>query len=251
MEVESAASTSSQQSEAETSSQSASASAAIEPADVMPTEVEHVFESTDSMQSEATSENQNESEIPSENPAESANVLTENHSKLDLGEWVGKSGITTEQKSVLLKNCWVPPASYDFSADSDDPNRKFLYAWLQTYAPWLVYSKKLKGALCLHCVLFHPNVVQGVLGAFIVRPFKKYKELHTACRNHATSQWHQSALKAAKSFVDAIPVDVQMITGHQKLIEENKKIIRSMIKNIIFCGTTDSPLRGKYADSGK
>lgn len=58
-------------------------------------------------------------------------------------------------------------------------------------------------------------------------------------------------MKAAIEFTTAELVDLQMVTGHQKLIEENKKIIRSIISNIIFCGTTDSPLRGKDVDSGK
>lgn len=168
-------------------------------------------------------------------------------SEFDLGVWIGKS-LTTEQKSQILKRCWVPPENYDFNADSID--RKFIHSWLQTYIPWLVYSKKLKGALCLYCVLFHQNVVKGVLGAFVVSPFTKYKKMHEACKNHATSQWHQASMKVAKSLTDDVPVNIQLMSGYQKLIEENKKIIRSIISNVIFCGTTDSALRGKDANSG-
>lgn len=218
-----------------------------EPADVIPMETEILAEPTndDLIQLESATETQNE------DPSEITHVnLNEDCSEFDLGEWMGKT-MTTEQKSQLLKRCWVPPENYDFKADSSDPKRKFIHIWLQTYAPWLAYSKKLKGALCLYCILFQKNVVRGVLGAFVVNTFNKYKDMHDACKKHATSQWHQASVKAAKGFTDAIPVDVQMLSGHQQLIAENKKIIASIISNVIFCGTTDSPLRGKDANTGK
>lgn len=191
--------------------------------------------------------------IPIGNTAENVDVSDVNPSadcaKYDLGEWINKP-LTSEQRSQILKHCWIPQRSYDFSADSTESNRKFLHEWLNTYAPWLAYSKKMKGALCLYCVLFRQNVVRGVLGAFVTTAFSKYKDLHDACKNHQKSQWHVASLKAAKSFTDAVPVDAQMISGHQKLIEENRKIIKSMISNVIFCGTTDSPLRGKDKHTG-
>lgn len=43
--------------------------------------------------------------------------------------------------------------------------------------------------------------------------------------------------------MDEIPVDVQLISGHKKLIEENKRIVASIISTIIFCGTHDLSLR--------
>lgn len=213
-----------------------------EPSDTVPMETDN---SNDNLNfAENTIESQNDS--TNENESEKLNTNEE----FDLGDWMGKS-MSSEQKSQMLKHCWVPPESYNFSADSSDPKRKFIHSWLQTYAPWLAYSKKLKGALCLHCVLFHQTVVKGVFGAFVVKPFSKFKDLHSACQNHATSKWHQASMKAAKSFVEDNPVDVQMITGHDKLIEENKKILASVISSVIFCGRTDSPLRGKEANTGR
>lgn len=170
----------------------------------------------------------------------------------DLGKWVGKSStMTAAQKSELMKKCWKPHDSYNFKDDAIDTARCFKQSWLTTYAPWLTYSQKLKGALCLNCVLFHRNVVQGVLGAFVVRPFTRYRNLHEACRNHATSSWHISATTAANHFAKAKPVDVLMQTGHEKQIEQNREIIASIIKNVLTCGTNDLPLRGKDLDSGK
>lgn len=100
----------------------------------------------------------------------------------DLGDWINKT-MTSEQRSNILKHCWVPPQSYDFDADSTDRKRKFRHEWLAEYKPWLVYSKKLRGALCLYCVLFRPTVVQGVLGAFITKEFTKFPDMHDSCKS--------------------------------------------------------------------
>lgn len=169
----------------------------------------------------------------------------------DVGMWMGNAAtMTMTEKIELLKRHWVPPASYNFSGDSIDPQRKFLISWLKTFAPWLVYSKEVKGALCLFCVVFPPTVIQGVLGAFIVRPFTKYKHMHESCKNHMQSQWHKSASMAAKNLMENIPVNVQLISAHQKSVEENRKIIKSIISTVIFCGTHDLPFRGKETHTG-
>lgn len=187
-----------------------------------------------------------------ENPTSSKSSAPPTSSENDIGQWVGKSSrMTTDQKSAMLKRCWVPPTNYNFRADSTDPKRAFIHNWLQTYTPWLTYSKLLKGAMCLHCVLFPPNVVQGVLGGFIVTPFIRYKNMHDACKGHASSQWHRQSTKAAKSFLEDVPVDVMMVSGHENLIAENRKIITSIISTVLFCGTHDLPLRGKDSHSGK
>lgn len=187
-------------------------------------------------------------------PAASTSSLssTDDCHVLDIGKWVGKSSsLGRSQKMNILKECWVPPEDYDFREDVAGSNRKFIHNWLKIYEPWLSYSKELKGALCLFCVLFPPSVVQGVLGAFIVTPFTKYKDMHDSCKNHMKSQWHKRSTESAKRFMDDVPVDVQAISGHQLLIEQNRKILSSIISTILFCGTHDLPLRGKQSHAGK
>ncbi|XP_045505302.1 uncharacterized protein LOC123701788 [Colias croceus] len=171
----------------------------------------------------------------------------------DLGKWVGRTSLmTTSQKLDMLKRCWVPPENYDFSKDAKaaDLQRKFNHSWLQTYSPWLVYSKHLKGALCLYCVLFPPKTVVGVLGSFVIRPFCCFKYIHEYCVKHVSSQYHKSAVTDAKHLSEKMPVDIMMNTAHQKEIETNKKILASIISSVIFCGTRDLPLRGKQNHEG-
>lgn len=170
---------------------------------------------------------------------------------LDVGDWVRKSHqMDKTKKTEMLKQCWQPAQGYNFRGDAKDPKRVFKHEWLQQYAPWLAYSKSLKGALCLHCVLFPPVNVQGVLGAFIVKSFDNYKHMHDACKIHASSNWHKTSTKTAKNYLETVSVNVMMISGHARLIEENRQILLTMISIVRFCGTHDLPLRGKDLESG-
>lgn len=185
-------------------------------------------------------------------PCEDGN--THNDQDNDIGKWLGRSAQMTVRKKVeLLKRCWTPSDTYNYAEDASAHNlgvRKFRHEWLQVFSPWLAYSSHLKGPLCLYCVLFPPSVVHGVLGGFVVRPFLRFKNMHDQSKTHASSQWHKSAVLAAKSFLDELPVDVQMISAHKQLIEKNRNILKSIISSIIFCGIHDSPLRGKELHQG-
>lgn len=159
--------------------------------------------------------------------------------------------MTSDQKRGMLRYCWKPESSYDFRQDSIGSNRSFIHDWLNMYKPWLTYSRKLKGALCIHCTLFPPATVKGILGAFVVAPFTKYKHMHQCCKTHENSQYHKNSIQAAKDFMDSVPVDVAILSGHQQLIAKNRKILSSIISTIMFCGTHDIAVRGHTKKSGK
>lgn len=169
----------------------------------------------------------------------------------DIGKWVSVvSTMKAEQKKELLKNCWQPDQNYDFAADATHLKRKFNWPWLELYKPWLVYSRRLKGAFCLHCVLFKPLNKPGKTLSFIVRPFTQYKNVHEYCQAHASSNPHKEATQSAMLFLNQTPVDLQMQSGHNKIIAENRNILKSIINTVLFCGTHDLPLRGKSNDEG-
>ncbi|XP_060133298.1 52 kDa repressor of the inhibitor of the protein kinase-like [Zootoca vivipara] len=171
----------------------------------------------------------------------------------DIGRYLDQTlKLSTEKKKELLSNPWIPPQKYDFGSDASHLKRKFNRHWLDQYTPWLVYSSLLKGALCNYCVLFPPAIgtIKGILGSFIVRPYTRFKNIHEDCKKHASSHHHKMSTAAAKAFLENVPVDVQLQSGHQKRIEENKQILSSIISCIIFCGTHDLPLRGKEGDEG-
>lgn len=171
----------------------------------------------------------------------------------DIGRYVGRAHmLSTEKKKELIENCWSPSATYNFAEDAKHLKRKFNYSWLETYSPWLVYSRCQKGAFCKYCTLFppNPNSFRGILGSFTIRPFCKFKDIHEQCKKHIETHFHKEALKAAKSFLEGVPVDLQLNKYSQGIIEENRKIIKSIISCITFCGSHDLALRGKHYGEG-
>lgn len=197
------------------------------------------------------SEQRDQAEIS--DPEDPVPVLDDNdYHENDIGRWVGRSfQMTSEKRMEMLKRCWVPSDNYDFSGDATHLKRKFNYNWLEMYKPWLAYSRRLKGAFCLFCVLFPPKATRGVQGSLIIRPFTKYKDIHTLSKAHVNSQWHKESSESAKMFSNPkTNVLVAMQTGHKTIIEDNKKILRPIINTIVFCGTHDLPLRGKQNDEG-
>lgn len=171
----------------------------------------------------------------------------------DIGHFIDRASLLpAETKRELLENCWMPPKTYNFAEDAVNLKRKFNFSWLETYSPWLVYSRRQKGAFCKYCALFPPNVssFRGVLGSFIVKPFCKFKDIHDQCKKHAETHIHKAAIESARSFMQGLPVDVQLNNYSQKQISENRKIITSIISCITFCGAHDLALRGKNHGEG-
>ena len=121
---------------------------------------------------------------------------------------------------------------------------------------WLSYSLKLKGALCKNCVLFRPNICHGsMLGAFIVSPFKKFRDFHIHAKAHAKSKWHSSALIKSTNFLKVMSDKQNDVLSSvdsfaKEPIKQNRLKLEPIVKTIVFCGTHDLPLRGKRGDSG-
>lgn len=213
------------------------------------TQMESNVVESDLTEMQSTSESSQIEPVDVEMPIQSS--IDDNCPEFDIGKWLGQPfKMTTAQKAEMLNRRWVPPENYNFRVEAKYPNRRILHNWLNTYAPWLSYSKKLKEALCIYCVLFPPIVVQGVLGAFIKKPLTKYRDMHTSCKNHASSQWYRNSTQAAKLFLESVPVDVMMVTGHEIQIERNRKILSSTINTVVFCGSHDMALKGKQNDEG-
>lgn len=173
----------------------------------------------------------------------------------DIGNFVHSSSLQDKQKYDLLRSPYTPSSTYDFKQDVEPNKRPFIHKWLDQY-DWLVYSKVLKGALCKYCVIFPPAVTHGsTLGAFITRPFIKYRDFHTQAKNHSSSAWHKDSTIRAKNFIDVLSnkkLDIwsQIDEGKKINVTENRNKILPIIKTIVFCGTHDMPLRESCKNSG-
>lgn len=163
-----------------------------------------------------------------------------------------RSSLTDEFKIKLLLEPWTPENSYQFKKDaqSQGQSRAIQKEWLDIslYSSWLVYSKRLKGALCHHCVLFRPRVHRGVQSSFITRAVQKYKNFHSIAKSHVISQWHREAPEATSNFISVLTKERQNIyeqidSVYHNLIQSNRKTLYS-ISIIVLCRTQDLALRG-------
>ena len=81
--------------------------------------------------------------------------------------------------------------------------------------------------------------------------FKKFIE---KTLSHRDAAFHTEATLAAKDFVCSMEsskgIDACMDAGNAKRIAENKKILTSMVKTVLFCASSNIPLRGHSADKG-
>ena len=133
--------------------------------------------------------------------------------------------------------------------------RRFRHAWLVKYAPWLAYSSKLKGAVCIYCILFAQKVHRGFQGAFITTAFRKYKDFNECARNHMSSSWHMCSQQGAENFmaVKRNPnkeIVCQLDDFIKRIVEANRQKLFSILSTILLCGTNDLALRGKEGSKG-
>ena len=62
-------------------------------------------------------------------------VSVDDSHKNDIGRYVGQSSmISTEKKKQLLKDCLIPPKTYNFLEEPTLLKRKFNHQWLETYS---------------------------------------------------------------------------------------------------------------------
>lgn len=186
---------------------------------------------------------------------EQASITTEQPDDNDIGLYVRKK-CTDEEKFILLKNRWLPPENYTFPA-SKIRNLKFQRKWLIDF-PWLAYSKSLDGAFCQFCCLFCVSSVgKGNVQAksLVKEPFSRWKDALEQFRLHQDAIYHKNALVTAQNFVDVqekkvIDISVQLDKAKQKEIEQNRRILKSIVETIILTGRQDIAL-SVHRDWGK
>lgn len=181
------------------------------------------------------------------------NIETD-YSELDIGRFVN-TDIPDRLRHDLVMQPWTPFPEYNFAADVEPGKRPFRFQWLLDHKSWLTYSKYLKGALCKICVVFKPTIRRGVQGAFIKAPFKRYKHFSEQYKIHLSTEWHSNSVQKLNNFLKLMDqpqksIVCQISKHSREKIEENRKVLSSIVSSIVFCGTHDISLRGKLSDKG-
>ncbi|XP_057299572.1 uncharacterized protein LOC130630190 [Hydractinia symbiolongicarpus] len=175
---------------------------------------------------------------------------TVQYDRLDIGHYVNKiDALNDHEKHKLLNKVWKPTQTHNFEKDIKT-NRKFKYAWFESF-PWLVYSDLLKGAFCIHCVLFSKNAMKiGKMTQLCTQPFQDWRNATKVFKIHGEkSPFHRQCQADANSFMFRYTRGTgiaQQLDGIQNAtIAKNRLIMTSLIKIITVIARQGLPLRGK------
>lgn len=120
-------------------------------------------------------------------------------------------------------------------------------------------SRSLDAAFCTNCFIFQRESGGGRGGAqrshITTIGFSNWKKATSEFRDHFLTDYHKSSSLFAENFISSYEAGVDRVTlmyqTHvAKEAEQNKKIITSIIRSVIFLARQNIPFRG-HRDFGK
>ena len=161
----------------------------------------------------------------------------------------------------VIRRPWTPSLSYKFpKIDHKGHSRSVCVPkWLADF-PWLSYSSKLKGVLCRYCVLFgrkssYADSAKNQLGQLVNKPLSGsfLKEATITLKNHEQTQYHKYSTTQANEFVirhttTNLNVDYLLNVADQHQQHENRKILLSIVKCLLFLAGQNLAFRGHDDD---
>lgn len=200
--------------------------------------------------------------------------------KYDIGEAVQQLQVgvclTDYDRENFLSNRYKPNKreDYPFSVKKtstgmyNDYKRYLCSSHLDKF-PWLAVSSVMKGAWCAYCVLFKTSECGGGKGAdvgrgggqrmgtLVTKPLTQFLDLtgkNGVLTRHHESQYHKTCALRVTEFLahrgTTHKLDVRSMQDkeHQKLIEDNRRVLRPIIETVIMCGRQNIAFRGHRDD---
>ena len=131
--------------------------------------------------------------------------------------------------------------------------RQFQPSWLKQY-PWLHYSSTVDGAFCRACAFFAPESVGGHRpGQFVTKPFNTWHKMSDKMNAHGKLDYHLASVAKMSEFLGRYEnpsqaIDTTVTSELQKRMEDNEKVIASLIKVVLLCGKQGIALRAHRDD---
>jgi len=158
------------------------------------------------------------------------------------------SKLENSEKYSLLFNHVKPCRTTLPSRFSNGCNRKFNIDWLRKY-PWLRYSPTLDSVFCGPCSVLLSSERREDKGLLVNRPFSQWVKLSDTLNSHSKAAYHSDCLQAADILKATIEnpnarIDVMQSTALKSKIEENKHILRQIVRAALFLGKQGLAFRG-------
>ena len=104
----------------------------------------------------------------------------------------------------------------------------------------------MDGIFCHACAFFAPEKVGGIIpGQFITKSFKSWVKRCDKMEEHARLAYHMEAMTKLDGFVvrfehPSETIDTQLNRETQEMMEENQKVIESLLRIVMMCGSRES-----------
>ena len=170
-----------------------------------------------------------------------------------MGNIFQRKSLDDNLKLQILENHWKPGKSYPFPVRG---SRKFNIKWLDRWG-WLSYSKEVDGAFCVPCVLFgHQCGHNGMkLNKLYKEPLTNWQSAVTRFEYHdKNSNFHKEAMAKSINFKSIMTkksegIDEQCNRILNERVQNNRKILHSIVETVVLCGRQNLALRGHRDDS--
>jgi hypothetical protein len=183
------------------------------------------------------------------------NETLPNFDENDIAFYRDRVGELSEESIFsMIENTFSPPENFQFPKVL---KRQFQLSWLNNFS-WLRYSKSANGAFCLPCVVFgsrFPLKSQKIQKLYS-EPFCKWSDASRTFLRHETTKngLHEFCMPVFNSFIGERsgkfqPINVIVHRQFQEKVNQNRLVLRAIVDSVIFCGRTNTPLRGHRDDS--
>ena len=151
------------------------------------------------------------------------------------------------KKHAILPKHFLPPAHYKFSGTYENGClRSFRYKYFKN-RPWLKHSPHLDDTFCVPCALFVND--RSNKQSLVTKPFKKWARYTSVVVEDAEKTYHRDAMIAAQAFKESVENPSNTVAclfdkEREKRIKENRQIVKSIARPVLFCGRQCIALRG-------
>lgn len=161
------------------------------------------------------------------------------------------SSLTDDKKYSLLFNHVAPPNILPTTYIRGS-HRKFNCTWLTKYS-WLRYSVKLNGVFCGPCSVLLSKDDRKDKGLFVNKPYSNWYKISNNLSSHSSLKYHEKCLAIADTLKMTFEnptsrIDVITNTAIQKRLNDNKGILRQIVRAILFLSKQGLPMRGSKED---
>ena len=108
------------------------------------------------------------------------------------------------------------------------------------------------GLYCMGCVLF-PDSSHRRPKKLISEPFQNWKDALEDLKNHASCKYHCNSMAKLWAFLGtyenyASRIDLAIAETSSRTFQQNREVLRSVLKCLEFCGRQGVALRGRRDD---